>query len=61
MFLVIILDGSGISNVTCVSSYVYNVIMEWVIMHCSNSITSYTLENQDSRVGDGDTAIYKRG
>lgn len=61
MFLVIILDGSGISNVTCVSSYVYNVIMEWVIMHYSNSITSYTLENQDSSVGDGDTAIYKRG
>ena len=55
------LDGSGISNVTCVSSYVYNVIMEWVIMHYSNSITSYTLENQDSRVGDGDTPIYKRG
>ena len=42
------MSGSGVSSITCVSSSVYDVIMEWVIMQDSNSITSYVLETRTS-------------
>ena len=43
-----VVSGCGVSNITCVSSSVYDVIMEWVIMQDSNSTTSYVLETRTS-------------